>query len=63
MQIFSQNVAASTGRNLVPPGPRVPATDAIVEAEGLRAAAFAAAEHVAELSDLSAVPPWDAPPI
>lgn len=60
MQIFSQNVAASTGRNLVPPGPRVPATDAIVEAEGLRAAAFAAAEHVAELSKLSAVQHWDA---
>ena len=29
MQIFNQKVAASTGRNLVPPGPRVPATDAI----------------------------------
>src|SRR5690625_2759171 len=60
MQIFSQNVAASTGRSLVPPGPRVPATDAIVEAEGLRAAAFAAADHVAELSKLSEEQHWDA---
>lgn len=60
MQIFSENVAASTGRNLVPPGPRVPATDAIIEAEGLRAAAFTAAEHVAQLSKLSAVQHWDA---
>ena len=60
MQIFNQNVAASTGRNLVPPGPRVPATDAIVEAEGLRASAFTAAEHVAKLSQLSTVQHWDA---
>lgn len=59
MQIFSQNVAVSTGHSLVPPGPRVPATDAIVEAEGLRAAAYAAAEHVASLSKLSAVQHWD----
>lgn len=59
MQIFSQNVAVSTGHSLVPPGPRVPATDAIIEAEGLRAAAYAAAEHVANLSKLSAVQHWD----
>ena len=58
MQIFSQNAAAATGRNLVPPGPRVPATDAIVEAEGLRAAAYAAVEHVATLSKLPAVAHW-----
>src|SRR5699024_4104497 len=60
MQIFNQNVAASTGRNLVPPGPRVPATDAIVEAGGLRASAFLAAEHVAKLSQLSTLQHWDA---
>ncbi len=60
MEIFNQNVAVSTGRSLVPPGPRVPATDAIVEAEGLRSAAFAAAEHVAQLSKLAAVQHWDA---
>lgn len=60
MQIFSQNVAVSTGKSLVPPGPRVPATDAIIEAEGLRAAAYTAAEHVAALSKLSAVQHWDA---
>lgn len=59
MQIFSQNTAKSTGSSLVPPGPRVPATDAIVEAEGLRAAAYAAAEHVADLSKLSAVQHWN----
>lgn len=59
MQIFSQNVAISTGQNLVPPGPRVPATDAIVEAEGLRAAAYAAAENVASLSKFPAIQHWD----
>jgi coenzyme F420 biosynthesis associated uncharacterized protein len=58
MQIFNQEVAASTGRNLVPPGPRVPATDAIVEAEALRAAAYAAVDHVAPLSKLSAIAHW-----
>lgn len=58
MQIFSQKVAASTGRNLVPPGPRVPVTDAIIESEGLRSAAYAAAEHVATLSKLPAVAHW-----
>lgn len=63
MQIFSQKVAASTGRNLVPPGPRVPATDAIIEAEALRAAAYAAAEHVATLSKLSAIQHWATQPI
>lgn len=63
MQIFSQKVAASTGRNLVPPGPRVPATDAIIETEGLRAAAYAAAEHVATLSKLSAIEHWATQPV
>lgn len=58
MQIFSQKVAVSTGRNLVPPGPRVPATDAITEAESLRSAAYAAAEHVATLSQLPAIEHW-----
>lgn len=58
MQIFSHNAAAATGHNLVPPGPRVPATDAIVEAEGLRAAAYAAVEHVSALSKLPAVAHW-----
>src|SRR5699024_9544969 len=48
-----------TGRKLTPPGPRVPATDAIVEAEGLRAAVHAAAQHVASLSKLPAVAHWD----
>lgn len=59
MQIFSQQVAVATGRTLVPPGPRVPATDAIIEAEGLRAAAHAAAPHVASLSKLPAVAHWE----
>lgn len=59
MQIFSQNVAASTGHSLVPPGPHVPATDAIIESEGLRAAAYVAAKHVANLSKLSTVQHWD----
>lgn len=59
MQIFNQNVAATTGRNLVPPGPRVPASDAIVEAEGLRAAAYSAAGHVAALSKLPAISHWE----
>lgn len=59
MQIFNQDVAAATGRKLTPPGPRVPATDAIVEAEGLRAATYAAAQHVANLSKLPAVAHWD----
>lgn len=58
MEIFNQTVAASTGRNLVPPGPRVPATDAIVEAEALRAAAYKAGAHVAELSELASVAHW-----
>lgn len=58
MEIFNQEVAASTGRNLVPPGPRVPATDAIVEAEALRAAAYQAVEHVPSLSKLSAIAHW-----
>lgn len=60
MEIFKQHVAVSTGTNLVPPGPRVPATDAIVEAEGLRAAAYSAAEHVAHLSQLPVIQHWDA---
>ncbi|HEY4535593.1 MAG TPA: zinc-dependent metalloprotease [Enteractinococcus sp.] len=63
MQIFSQKVAASTGRNLVPPGPRVPATDAIIETEALRAAAYDAAEHVATLSKLTAVQHWADQPV
>ncbi len=58
MQIFSQEAAAATGRNLVPPGPRIPATDAIVEAEALRAAAYSAVELVPELSKLSAISHW-----
>lgn len=58
MQIFNQEVAASTGKNLVSPGPRVPATDAILEAEALRTAAYDAVEHVAALSQLPAVAHW-----
>lgn len=58
MQIFNQEVAAATGRNLVPPGPRVPATDAIVEAEALRAAAYQAVEHVPSLTKLTAIEHW-----
>ena len=58
MQIFNQEVAAATGRNLVPPGPRVPATDAIVEAEALRAAAYQAVEHVPSLTKLTAIQHW-----
>lgn len=58
MQTFSKEVAAATGRNLVPPGPRVPATDAIVEAEALRAAAYVAVEFVPTLSKLSAIAHW-----
>lgn len=58
MQIFNQEVAATTGRNLVPPGPRVPATDAIVEAEALRAAAYQAVEHISSLTKLPAVAHW-----
>ena len=58
MQIFNKNVAVATGRNLVPPGPRVPATNAIIESEGLRAASHAAAAHVAALSQLPAVAHW-----
>src|SRR5699024_3790545 len=59
MQIFNQDVAAATGRKLTPPGPRVPTTDAIVEAEGLRAAVHAAAQHLERLSKLPAVAHWD----
>lgn len=58
MHIFNTKTAAATGRNLVSPGPRVTATDAIVEAEGLRAAAYRAVSYVAELSQLSAIQHW-----
>src|SRR5690625_4996269 len=59
MQIHNQDVAAATGRKLTTTGPRVPATDAIVEEEGLRAAVHDEGQQEASTSKLPAVAHWD----
>jgi coenzyme F420 biosynthesis associated uncharacterized protein len=56
MQVIDWRLAAVTGSRLVPPGPRIPLTEAVATVEDLRRKADRADEHVASVTGLDVAP-------